>query len=53
MNIMLAMQVLPVMVAAMIHRGIAVNNAVLSYQNKGVYNSLVHLRENMNILIDI
>ena len=54
MNVALAMQVLSATVASMIRRAIGADDIVLgSATNKGVYNSLVYLCENMNGLIDI
>ena len=53
MNVALAMQVMSATVALMIRRAIAADDVVLSTRNKGVYNSLAYLCENMNSLIDI
>ena len=48
MNVALAMQVLSATVASMIRPAIAAADVVLSTTNKGVYNSLAFLCENMN-----
>ena len=53
MNVALAMQILSATVTSMIRRAIAANDIVISTRNKGVYNSLTYLCENMNVLIDI
>jgi hypothetical protein len=53
MNVALAMQILSATVTLMIRRAIAADDVVLSTRNKGVYNSLAYLCENMNILIYI